>query len=131
MSMTKEAVKDKMKDPNASLLNVLTASEFASLHIAGSENLPLGSNVDDFIHSVEKRFGKDRFIITYCAGGPSRESSNATKALQKRGFRSDDYPGGNREWSEAGFPMEGDDMTAKTVPPVAPAKVAPKTVTHF
>jgi len=114
MPITKEAVKAKMKNEDVSVLNVLSESEFAKVHIAGSENLPLGSNVDDFVHAVEKRFGKDRFLITYSAGGTSQASSNAAKALQKRGFKADDYPGGLRDWSDAGFPLEGDDMTVKT-----------------
>jgi rhodanese-related sulfurtransferase len=109
MSMTKEAVKDKMKIANVSVVDVLPENDFEKLHIQGSENIPLGSNEDDFIHAVEKRFGKDRFIITYSAGGIHRDSANASEALLKRGFKSDDYPGGIREWSEAGFPTGGND----------------------
>jgi rhodanese-related sulfurtransferase len=109
MSMTKEAVKDKMKIANVSVVDVLSENDFEKLHIQGSENIPLGSNEDDFIHAVEKRFGKDRFIITYCAGGTHHESANASEALLKRGFKSDNYPGGIREWLEAGFPTGGND----------------------
>jgi rhodanese-related sulfurtransferase len=113
MSMTKEAVKVKMKIANVSVVDVLPENDYEKLHIQGSENIPLGSNEDDFIHAVEKRFGKDRFIITYCVGGTHRESANASKALLKRGFKSDDYPGGIQEWSEAGFPTGGNDAPVK------------------
>ena len=35
MSMTKEAVKEKMKDPNVMVLDVLPDNDFAKLHIKG------------------------------------------------------------------------------------------------
>ncbi len=107
MSMTKEAVQDKMKDTNVVVLDVLPENDFAKLHIKGSESLPLGLNADDFVQSVEKKYGKDKFFITYCASLTCNAGPTAAKALQKKGFRANDYPGGIREWSESGFPIEG------------------------
>jgi rhodanese-related sulfurtransferase len=107
MSMTKEAVRDKMKDFNVMVLNVLPESDYAKLHIKGSENLPLGQNTGDFAEAVEKHYGRDKFFITYCAGATCQAGPNAAKALKEKGFKANDYPGGMKEWSEAGFPTEG------------------------
>jgi rhodanese-related sulfurtransferase len=107
MPMTKEAVRDKMKDSNVIVLNVLPENEYAKLHIKGSESLPIGMSADDFAEAVEKKYGKDKFFITYCASVTCMAGPNAAKALQKKGFKANDYPGGIREWEESGFPTEG------------------------
>ena len=107
MSMSKEAVKDKMKDQNVVVLNVLPDTDYAKLHITGSENLPLGLNSGDFVQAVEKKYGKDKFFITYCAGLTCNAGPSAAKALQEKGFKANDYAGGMQDWSEAGFPTEG------------------------
>lgn len=112
MSMTKEAVRDKMKDANVVVLNVLPESDHLKLHISGSENLPLGLNAGDFVESVEKRFGKDKFFITYCAGTACKSGPDAAKALQKMGFKANDYAGGIEDWSQAGFPTTGTEAKA-------------------
>ncbi|HEY5039213.1 MAG TPA: rhodanese-like domain-containing protein [bacterium] len=124
MSMTKEAVKDKMKGKNVVVLNVLPDNDYAKLHITGSENLPLGLNSDDFVQAVEKRYGKDKFFITYCAGLTCNAGPVAAKDLQKKGFKANDYPGGIQEWSEAGFPTEGSEANNSAVGAVATATVS-------
>ena len=125
MSMTKEAVKEKMMDVNTVVLDVLPDNDYAKLHIKGSENLPLGLNSGDFVEAVEKHYGKDKFFITYCAGLTCNAGPDAAKALQKKGFKANDYPGGIQEWSEAGFPTEGTDAK-KAVVAVAVATTSSK-----
>ncbi len=121
MSMTKEAVKDKMNDKNTLVLNVLPETDFAKLHIKGSENLPMGLNTADFVQAVEKKYGKDKFIITYCAGLTCNAGPSAAKALQEKGFKANDYAGGTQEWSEAGFPTEGTEAKNVAAVPAATA----------
>jgi rhodanese-related sulfurtransferase len=130
MSMTKETVKDKMKDANVVVLNVLPVNDYAKLHIKGSENLPMGLNANDFVQAVEKKYGKDKFFITYCAGLNCNVGPNAAKALQDKGFKANDYAGGIQEWSNAGLPVEGIDakegtgnnVTAKSTATLSGAK---------
>jgi rhodanese-related sulfurtransferase len=117
MSMTKEAVMEKMKEKNVVVLNVLPDADYAKLHIKGSENLPLGLKAEDFVQAAERRFGKTRFLITYCAGFTCNAGPDAAKALKARGFEAEDYPGGIKEWSDAGFPTEGTE--AKQAEPAA------------
>ena len=66
---------------NVVVLNVLPDTDYAKSHIAGSKNLPLGLNSRDFVQAVEKRYGKDKFFITYCAGLICNAGPNAAKAL--------------------------------------------------
>jgi rhodanese-related sulfurtransferase len=110
MSMTKEAVKDRMKDGNVVVLNVLPENDYAKLHIKGSESLPMGLNSNDFVQAVEKKYGKTNFFITYCAGPNCNVGPNAAKALQDQGFKANDYAGGILEWSNAGYPVEGSEV---------------------
>jgi rhodanese-related sulfurtransferase len=119
MTMSKEAVKDKMKDVNTVVLNVLPETEFSKLHIVGSENLPFGENIDEFAQAVENKYGKQKFFITYCASLTCDAGPKAAKALQGKGFKANDFAGGVKEWSEAGFPTEGTD--APKAPAAKPA----------
>lgn len=114
MSMTKEAVKEKMSDGNTVVLDVLPDNDYARLHIKGSENLPLGLNAGDFVEAVGKKYGNGKFFITYCAGLSCHAGPDAAKALQNKGFKANDYPGGIQEWSEAGFPTAGSETDAAT-----------------
>jgi len=107
MGMTKEAVFKNIRRKDLIVLNVLPDDDFLKLHIRGSQNLPLFQNRGLFAAEVEKKFGKDKYFITYsaditCAAGP-----NAAQALRNRGFNAQDYPGGMKEWLEAGLPIEG------------------------
>ncbi len=112
MGMSKEAVRDKMMDGNVVVLNVLPESDYAKLHIKGSDNLPMGLKDDDFVQAVEKKYGKDKFFITYCAGLTCNAGPNAAKALQRKGFKANDFKGGTEEWSNAGYPTEGTEAQA-------------------
>jgi rhodanese-related sulfurtransferase len=107
MAITKEMVKDKIRETNVLLLNVLPEDDFLKLHIKGSHSMPLTQDREAFVADVETRYGKGMFLITYgedvvCAAG-----MNAAKILKKNGFKADFYPGGLREWDEAGLPTEG------------------------
>ena len=115
MSMTKEEVQVKLRDSNVVVLNVLPDTDYDKLHIKGSENLPLGLSMDHFIEEVTKRYGKDKFLITYCAGVTCNAGPGAAKALKEKGFRADDYAGGMQEWLEAGFPTDGSEAKVPAV----------------
>lgn len=113
MPMSKEAVKDKLlRDKDTIVLNVLPEADYVKLHIEGSENLPLGPNVDDFVKKVDKKYGKSKFFITYCSGWTCNAGPNAAKALQASGFKANDYAGGMQDWSDAGFPISGTEAKA-------------------
>jgi len=126
MSMSKEAVQKKMKDGNTVVLEVFPKDSFEKRHISGSDSLEFGQNLRGFALAVEKKYGKEKFFITYCANRADFLSSrNAARVLKEQGFRAEDYPGGTQEWSEAGFPIEGTEaafFTAFVGPPPPPPK---------
>ena len=67
MYITAPEVKDMIeKDPNAVLINVLSAIEYDGLHITGSINIPITS----FRNSDLLPKDLDHPIITYCMGNP-------------------------------------------------------------
>jgi rhodanese-related sulfurtransferase len=115
MLMMKEDVQELMTDTKVVVLNVLPENDYAKLHIKGSENLPLGTNPDDFVKAVEKRYGNDKFFITYCAGLTCTAGSQAAKALRQKGFKANEYPGGIQDWSQAGFPTGGSEAQDRAV----------------
>ncbi len=124
MSMSKEAVKDKMKDQNVIVLNVLPEAEYTKLHITGSKSIPLGTSTESFAQEVEKQFGKNHFIITYCASVTCDSAPKAAKALLEKGFKAADYAGGIKEWSEVGYPTGGTDamVAVAAAPAIAVVK---------
>lgn len=127
MAMSMEAVQEKMKDENTVVLDILPEEEFKKLHITGSDSLEFGENIRTFGTAVEKKYGKTKFFITYCANqADSLVSHNAAVVLRGRGFTAEDYPGGTLEWSEAGLPIEGTEADlreafAEAMPPTGQA----------
>jgi rhodanese-related sulfurtransferase len=107
MAMTKEAVYKNLKRKDVIVLNVLPEDDFLKLHIQFSHHFPLFQNRGLFSAEVEKRFGKDKFFITYSADITCAAAQNAALALKARGLGAQAYPGGLREWFEAGLPVEG------------------------
>jgi phage shock protein E len=65
----------------AVLVDVRSADEFASGHLAGAVNLPLGNLVHD-----SAALPKDGVIVVYCRSGT--RSAMAARQLRKAGFAS-------------------------------------------
>jgi len=105
--MTKEAVLKNIKRNDVILLNVLSDEEFLKLHIQGSHHMPLFQNRSLFVGEVERKFGRNKFFITYSADVTCAASQNAAHALKVRGLNAQEYLGGLKEWREAGYPLEG------------------------
>ena len=105
--MTKEQLKDRMKDKGLVVLNVLSEGNFQKMHIRGSHSQPLEKDPGAFAQEVERRYGKVRSFITYCAGITCAAGPNAAKILRNHGFKAESYPGGLEEWHRAGWPTDG------------------------
>lgn len=104
MPLTKEEVLEKMKDPSVVLVNVLPQEDFDRLHIKGSQNLVFGRNVRSFESAAARKFSKDSFLITYGADEKGTLDLNAAKLLVAHGFQANNYPGGLKDWAQAGLP---------------------------
>jgi rhodanese-related sulfurtransferase len=122
--MSKEAVQEKMKDENTVVLDIFPDDDFKKLHIRGSDSFAFGQNIRGFSQAVEKKYGKEKFFIVYCANqSDALTSHNAAFVLQEQGFHAEDYPGGTQEWSDAGFPIGGTEADIRA----AFAEDAPQT----
>ena len=110
MGLSKEGLKEMMKDHNVVVLDVLSAEEFEKKHITGSQSQPMTGTEAEFVEAVGKKFDKNYFFVTYCASVTCNAGPSAAKALNEMGYRAEDYPGGIKEWSEAGYPTEGTDV---------------------
>lgn len=117
MSLTKESVREKMKEKSTIVLNVLSRDEYDKLHIKGSYNIPWGQDPAAFVKSVEQWFGREKFLITHCSGLTCQAGPNAAQVLKKAGFKAEDYPGGIQDWAEAGFPTVGSQTPVKIAAP--------------
>jgi|SRR5581483_4767680 len=106
MAWNKEQVQEKIKQ-GAVVINVLKEDVFKGLHIPGSINIPLGEDPEAFAGTVEQKVGKSKAIITHCSNDACSAGPRAATILRSKGFNAEDYPGGMKEWQEAGFPVEG------------------------
>ena len=113
MTLTKEQVLEKLKDPTVVLLDVSSEADFGRLHIKDSQNLTLGQNVRNFETNAIKRYNKQTYFITYSADENGVLGQNAAKLLTLHGFQANHYLGGIRDWFRAGLPIGG---TERSVP---------------
>ncbi|HET9870369.1 MAG TPA: rhodanese-like domain-containing protein [bacterium] len=107
MSMTKEDVREKMKEKDVVLLNVGAEENYLKLHIQGSLNQPLTFDRGFFAQEVERKFGRNKFFITYGPETAGIENMNGSQILHEKGFQTEHFPGGLAEWEKAGWPTEG------------------------
>jgi rhodanese-related sulfurtransferase len=84
------------------LIDVLAEDSYASGHIAGAKNFPVGT-IDK--ESAEKTLPRDKYIVVYCGSFLCKASTAAAKKLGELGYRVLDYKGGLKEWQEKGNPL--------------------------
>jgi len=82
------------------VLDVRPADEFASGHLVGAVNIPLG-DLERRLHELDP----SREIVAYCRGPYCVLSYEAVAALRARGFKARRLEDGFPEWRAAGFPV--------------------------
>lgn len=86
------------------LVEALGPMYFEQAHLPGAINIP-HEQVDELAPTLLP--DKDATIVVYCASGPCRNSSIATKRLLELGYTNAlDYHEGKAEWIAAGLPTE-------------------------
>ena len=84
------------------LVNVLDSGSFEREHIPHSINIPKGHEEE-----FERRFGKDKEIVVYCASFECDASPTVASWLAEKGFTAvRDYEGGMGDWKVSGNPVE-------------------------
>lgn len=90
------------------LLNVLSEHAFRKARIPGSQNAPVsGSEFLQKVAALTGPDGKDRPIVTYCAGFHCNASKEAANRLSAAGYTQvSAFEGGLEDWANAGYPIE-------------------------
>ena len=86
------------------LVDALGERYFAAEHLPGAINLPHTIG-DDILRASLPDTGAQ--IVTYCANPACQNSHVLAHRLQTLGYRNVAvFPGGKKEWTEAGLPLE-------------------------
>lgn len=87
-----EEFKSYIGDPNVQIVDVRGASEYLDYHVAGAENIFVGT----LLQNLDK-FNKDKQIVIHCQSGD--RSTIAQSLLAKSGFKEvKNYSAGMKEW---------------------------------
>jgi len=96
----------RMRDGLVTVLDVRPADEFATGHLPGAVNVPLGE--------LEQRLSDldpEQEIVAYCRGPWCVLSFEAVATLRARGFKVRRLEDGWPEWRAAGLPVEEQSVT--------------------
>ena len=95
-------VKNLMSDPTSILIDVLPEEEYQKSHIQGAINIPL----DRIAQTCRKTYSSEQILIVYCSDNKCAASTLAAHKLTILGFSNVfEYPGGKKNWQEAGLPL--------------------------
>lgn len=95
------------RDAQLLVLNVLPKKTFASEHIPGSLNIPVGT--DNFERQVqETAVNKDQRIVVHCSDPECGASAKAVRKLGDAGYKHvEHFPGGMKAWKDQGYEVMG------------------------
>lgn len=101
--VSREELLARMREGLVTVLDVRPPDEFATGHLPGAVNVPLGE--------LERRLADidpEHDIVAYCRGPWCVLSFEAVAALRARGFKVRRLEDGWPEWKAAGLPVETD-----------------------
>jgi rhodanese-related sulfurtransferase len=103
--ITRADLQAKLAATSLVLLEALPPGYFQKGHLPGARNLP-----HDQVRALAPALlpSKDAEIVVYCASDTCQNSHLAAGVLASMGYQNVSvYPGGKKEWEEAGLPLEG------------------------
>jgi queuine tRNA-ribosyltransferase len=98
-SVSAEQAAKQLRSSKVRILDVRKPDEYDAGHIAGAQNIPLGS-LRDHTDALSQRV---RYIAV-CRSGA--RSSRATKYLRRAGLEVVNLEGGMVSWERAGLPID-------------------------
>ena len=100
--LTKEELAKKLRKKDGVLvLDVRPEEEFAAGHVPGAISIPVAE-----LKRRLKELPKTKEIVAYCRGPFCAFAPEATRYLQKKGYRTRLLDGGLPDWEAAGLPVE-------------------------
>lgn len=100
-SLSPKEFKAKLDAGNVTLLDVRSAAEFKTGHLASALNINI--NGKDFLEQASK-LDKSKPVLVYCLAGA--RSHKAALALKEKGYTVVELNGGIEAWQEANQPIE-------------------------
>jgi len=101
--INRKELKDKLNKDDVTLIEVLEPAEYEKGHIKHAINIPL----ETIVTEAREKFPFDEEIVVYCSDYDCTASPAAAKKLEDTGFKNIyHYPGGKKDWREAGLPIE-------------------------
>lgn len=99
--VSREALLERLRDGEVTVLDVRPADEFAIGHLPGALNVPI-----ELLEQHLSELDPSQEIIAYCRGAYCVLSFEAVAALRERGFNVRRLEDGFPEWRAAGLPVE-------------------------
>lgn len=99
--VSRDELLTRMRDGLVTVLDVRPADEFATGHLPGAINVPLGE-LEQWLSGLDP----EQEIVAYCRGPWCVLSFEAVAALRARGFKVRRLEDGWPEWRAAGLPVE-------------------------
>jgi rhodanese-related sulfurtransferase len=99
--ISKEELKERMRNNEAVVLDVRPSVEFQSGHIPGAISIPLSE-----LKNRLKEIPREREVVAYCRGSYCVLSAGAMTILRNAGYEAVRLKEGLAEWREAGLPVE-------------------------
>lgn len=104
-SVTRDEIKAGLEtEAGPVLVEALPEKYFQDGHLPGAVHIP-----HDEVNALASKLLPDKGagIVVYCASETCRNSQVAAESLERLGYRDVAvYPGGKKDWSEAGLPLE-------------------------
>src|SRR5690606_23709291 len=95
--ITRNELKDRLRDGMVTVLDVRPADEFALGHVPGALNVPLCE-----LEAGLAVLDPEKDVVAYCRGAYCVMSFEAVSRLRARGFRARRLEDGMPEWAAAG-----------------------------
>lgn len=100
-ALSREELLSRIRDGQATVVDVRPPLEFAAGHVAGAINLPLGK-----MELEIGRLPKGKEIVAYCRGPYCALAYDAVMLLRANGYCAVRLEEGFPQWKHAGFPTE-------------------------
>jgi len=100
-AVSREELLARIKDGQATVIDVRPPEEFAAGHVDGAINLPLKE-----LESELGRLPKGHDVVAYCRGPYCALAYDAVALLRANGYTAHRLEEGYPQWKNAGFPTE-------------------------
>lgn len=106
--VSRDQLLEMMESEEIVIMNVLAKHAYDRIHIKNSISAPYDRLENGDFDSIEKT----KILVIYCASYDCGASRTAAALMRERGFDARAYEGGIKEWSESGYPTEGESDNA-------------------